>query len=310
MSRWVSTRPSRARSLGASFKSRAAAVSAVLLVMAAASGCRVDTVVSIDAGSGGQGRVGVTLTLDQAAVQAIGGRTALADQLSDADLVAEGWTVTGPRTGPGSTVVIAASHPYTTVAEAGQLLADLAGSGPASSRPFRVALSHRSNFWHVYTDLSGRVDLTCGLGCFGDSGLEKSLGSPTGIDPGPLVAQAGQTPAQIFGFAIDARLPGSVHRSTASSDEGGVLRWTPVMGRDAVISATTEDWNWDDLVPLLAAIGLVVVAILITAVMVWRSRRRKRKGRGDQTKSRRASSKRGAHAKGRRRVFKSVTSRS
>jgi hypothetical protein len=289
------------------FKRRAAAVSALLLLVATASGCRVNSVVTIDAGSGGQGRVGVTLTMDQAAVQAIGGRTALTAQLSDADLLAAGWSVTGPTTAPGSTVVITASHPYTTVTEASQLVADLAGSGPASSRPFRVALVHRSDFWHVYTDLSGSADLTCGLGCFGDSGLESSLGSSTGIDPAPLVAQADQTPAQIFGFALDARLPGSIQHSNASSDEGGLLRWTPQIGHDVVISATTEDWNWGDLAPIIAGIGLIVVAFLVAALVLWRSKRRKRKGRDDAAKSGRPSSKRGAHAKRRRGVIKSVT---
>ena len=266
--------------------------------------------VTVDAGSHGQGSVGVTLTLDQAAVEAIGGESALTAQLRDADLVAAGWTVTGPASGPGSRTVITATHPYTTLTEAGQLVADVAGSGPESKRPFRVALVHRSSFWHVYTDLSGSVDLTCGLGCFGDSGLESSLGSSTGVNPGPLVAQAGESPAQIFGFELDARLPGSVEHSNASSDERGVLRWTPQIGREVVLSATSEDWNWRHLAPIIAAVGLAVVALVVVALVLLTSRRRKRKAQRHGPKSGGPSSKRGMHAKRRRSVIKLVTSRS
>ena len=282
----------------------------LVLIAAGASGCQVKTAVTIDAGSGGQGSVGVILTLDHGAVEALGGRSALMAQLKDADLVAGGWSVSGPAAGPGSTVVITAEHPYKTLAEASQLVADLAGSGSASKRPFRLALLHRSNFWHVYTGLSGTVDLTCGLGCFGDSGLESSLGSPTGIDPAPLLAKAGVTPAQVFTFALDARLPGTVEHSNAESDRAGILSWTPQLGHVVILSATAEGWNWENLVPIIASLGLVVIVIVVATFVLWRFKRRKRRGGKKAPASGSPARRRGAHAKPHRSVIKSVTPRS
>jgi hypothetical protein len=270
----------------------------------------VKTVVTIDDDSGGKGIVGVTLTLDQGAVEALGGRSSLTAQLKDADLIASGWSVTGPAAGPGSSVVITAVHPYKTLAEASQLVADLAGSGATSKRPFRLALLHRSDFWHVYTGLSGTVDLTCGLGCFGDSGLESSLGSPTGIDPAPLLARAGRTPAQVFTFALDARLPGTVEHSNAASDRDGLLLWTPQLGRAVTLSATAEDWNWENLVPVIAGLGLVAIVIVVAAFGRWRFKRRRSRGGKKAPESGRRARRRGAHARPRRTVVKSVTARS
>ena len=64
-------------------------------------GCQVHTEMADRAAPNGTGTVTVTVTLDHAAVTALGGQAALAAQLQDADLVAAGWAVTGPRPGPG-----------------------------------------------------------------------------------------------------------------------------------------------------------------------------------------------------------------
>ncbi len=196
-----------------------------------------------------------------------------------------------------------------TPAEAGQLVADLAGTGPAASRPFQLNISRRSNFWHVYTDLAGRVNLTCGLQCFGDSGLQSSLGSPTGFNPAPLIAQSHQDPAQVFSFSFNARMPGRVASTNASANERGVLTWTPRLGQTLVLSATTQDWNWDHLIALFVVAGIVLLGLIVLGAMIWRSRRRRRNGSDDGSPAGRFP-RRGAHAKTRRSIAKVVTSRS
>ena len=257
----------------------------------------------------GHGTVSVKVILDQSAVQAIGGPSALASQLDVTDLQAAGWSVSGPTPGPNSSMVISASHAFSTPAEASQLVADLAGSGPAGSRPFKLNISRRSSFWHVYTDLSGTVNLTCGLNCFGDSGLKSSLGSATGFNPAPLIAQAHQTPAQVFTFALNARLPGSIASTNASARAGGVLTWTPQMGQTLVLSATTQAWNWNHLIGTFVLAGVVLLLLIVLGAMMWRSRRRKRRGGDDPPPSGRLW-RRGAHAKSRHSIAKAVTSRS
>jgi hypothetical protein len=292
-----------------SARRRVTAVALVFASLLALSGCQVNTVISVHAQANGQGTVAVTVTMDEAAVQAVGGASALAAQLDVTDLEAAGWRVSGPSSGPGSSTVISASHAYSTPAEASQLVADLAGSGATGNRPFKLSISRRSTFWHVYTDLAGTVNLTCGLGCFGDSGLQSSLGNPTGFNPAPLIAQSHQEPAQVFSFALNARLPGRLASTNASSNSGGTLTWTPRLGQTLVLSATTKEWNRDHLIATFVLAGIVLLALIVLGVMLWRSRRRKRKAAGDGSSPGR-SPRRGAHGKSRRSIAKAVTSRS
>ena len=247
--------------------------------------------------------------MDPAAVQAVGGSAALASQLDVSDLESAGWKVSGPSPGPGASTVISASHAYSNPTEAAQLVADLAGSGPAGSRPFKLAISRRSSFWHVYTDLAGTVDLTCGLNCFGDSGLQSSLGSPIGFNPAPLIAQSHQDPSQVFSFVLNARLPGKVASTNASANERGVLTWTPRLGQTLVLSASTQDLNWDHLIAVFVLAGVLLLALIVVGALTWRSRRRRRRGRDDTPRPGRWS-RRGAHARNRRSIAKAVTSRS
>jgi hypothetical protein len=286
---------------------RVTALAAVLLVVVALSGCQVNTSIAVRAEANGHGTVSVRVTLDQAAVQALGGSSALASQLDVTDLQEAGWIVSGPSPGPNSSTVISASHVFSSPAEASQLVADLAGSGPASSRPFQLSISRRSSFWHVYTDLSGKVNLTCGLNCFGDSGLKAALGSPTGFNPAPLIAQSHQAPGQVFSFALNARLPGSVASTNASARDGGVLTWTPQLGQTLVLSATTQTWNSGHVIAIFVLAGVVVLALIVFGAVMWRSRRRKRRKGGDPPPSGR-SWRRGGHAKSRRSIAKAVTS--
>jgi hypothetical protein len=79
---------------------RVAVAFGLLAVLGALTGCQVHTSVSIDAGPGGSGTVAVSVSLDAAALSALGGQKALVEQLADTDLTKAGWVVIGPTPGP------------------------------------------------------------------------------------------------------------------------------------------------------------------------------------------------------------------
>ena len=278
-----------------------AALGLVLVLLLSA--CQVHTDIAVVATGGGRGTVTVTVTLDSGAVGAVGGPAALAAQLDDTDLVAAGWVVSGPRSGSGSSTVVSATHAYATLAQAGQLVGEVAGTGPDAGRPFGLSLSDRHSFWRNDTVLSGRVDLTCGVNCFGDSGLKGSLGFPTGVNPAPLTSGEGTQPAQVFTFALDARLGGSLVSSNAAMLPGGTLRWTPKLGHTLVLTAVTRTWNRARIVGFAVAGGVVVLGLLGLAVFWWRRRRRRRRRAGQgaierrEGRGRRWRKRKGRHVK-------------
>jgi hypothetical protein len=241
-------------------------------------GCQVHTQVTVYEAGSGRGVVTVTVSLDRAALAAVGGEPALAAQLQSADLRAAGWVVTGPTTGPGSTTVITALHAYTTLAQARGLMADLAGSGAMATRPFRLSLAEHRSFWRHETVLQGQVDLRCGVDCFGDSGLTAALGFATGVNPGALAAAAGQRPDQVFTFAVDAHLPGHVVDSNGTPLPGGALQWTPQLGRQVQLSALTRTWNTGRIVFASVAAGALAVLGVVMGVYWWLRFRRRRRG--------------------------------
>jgi hypothetical protein len=253
------------------------ALAAVLL--AALTGCQVQTRIAVTETGANRGVVQVTVSLDRAALAAVGGSAALAAQLQEADLVAAGWAVTGPAPGPGSSTVVSASHPYTSLPQASALVAELAGGGSPGGRPFRLALAHRRTFWHTDTRLTGTVDLTCGVACFGDSGLASALGFPTGVDPRAMAAATGQRPEQVFLFSLDARLRGSTLDSNAVVLPDGSLRWTPRLGQRLQLAAVTRTWNRGHVVGVSVAAGVAGVLLLSGAGYWWWRRRRARRSR-------------------------------
>jgi hypothetical protein len=264
----------------------------------ALSACQVNTRISVDAAPGGGGVVAVTVSLDAAATAAIGGRDALAAQVQDADLVKAGWTVTGPSPGPGSSTVLTASHTYDTPAQASALVGELAGTGTSGVRPFQLSVSTHRGFWRTDTTLTGKVDLTCGLACFGDAGLKTALGFPTGVNPGPLTSTAGEQPDRVFTFSLGARLPGSLVSSNATALPDGTLQWTPKLGQTQELAAATRSWNRSRIVGFATAAGVLVLILLAWFVYWWWRRRRR--------KLRRARNRSGRHRKSRARVPETV----
>lgn len=252
----------------------AAAMAGALLL----AGCRVDTRVSVVERAGGDGTVAVTVTFDASAVKALGGQTVLAKQLSYADLQSAGWTVSGPTPGAGGATSVTVSHGFSDGAGLAQLLSDVAGGGKAgAARPFRLTVSHGGGFWTDRTVVKGAVDLRCGLDCFGDPGLQASLGSPIGVTPGPLQGAAGQTAAQVFHFDLAVRLPGHADSSVGSpaAARDGTLTWSAPLGSAVTVGAVSETVDWAHVILVAVLAGLALVAG--GGGLGWRLVRRRRR---------------------------------
>ena len=156
-------------------------------------------------------------------------------------------------------------HPFASPAQLESLAAQLAGSGAESSRPFQLRLTTTKSFAYRHTELSGSIDLSCGLSCFGDAGLQKATGSPVGVNPAPLEKQAGEQPAQVLRFTLSAALPGTVVSTDASGRSGSVVTWTPVVGQKLTLDVVTRTTNAGHrlLVDILVGAGVLFVVILL-----------------------------------------------
>lgn len=238
-------------------------------------GCSATAQVSVIARPDGTGAVTVTVTLDKAATASIGN---VASELRTSDLAAAGWTVTGPTTETGGSTVVSATKPFTTWAQASSIVQEIAGTGPAGSRPFQLSIVRRRTFWTTTTTLSGDVDLRCGLSCFGDAGLQHALGSSTGINPGG----AGADPAATFHFGMAVALPGKLKSTNAASNvasrAGTDLQWTPTLGATVplvAVTSTVDTAHVEEVTAASIAGGAVVAgAILWLVIRRWRRKRR------------------------------------
>jgi hypothetical protein len=248
----------------------------VLLLVAAAvvlvTGCGVSTQVDVTARSNGTGTVSVVVTLDRAATAAVGD---VAGQLRTSDLARAGWTVRTTGGTAGSTV-IRATHGYATPAQASALVADIAGTGPAAGRPFRLSVTRSHGWWRSTTEVHGVADLRCDLACFGDAGLTKALGQPTGVDPGSLAEQK-----RSFTFGLAVTLPGRIGSTNASARTAHTLQWDPPLGARTVLLATSSSVAVAHVVIAVAVAAVVILVVLAFLVVgLRRRRRRRRRSRG------------------------------
>lgn len=281
---------------------RAAALFLFLSILALAfGGCTVTTNVSLSEQSPGRGTVAVSVALDRAALSAVGGLGALKSEMSTQDLVADGWSVSGPTAATAGGAVVTVQHGYSSDAEAGQLLSDVAGD-----RVFGLSISSHRSFWHTSYRLTGKVDLTCGLDCFGDSGLRAATGSPVGVQPGPLSSAAGgESPSSALRFTVEARLPGGARVAGTSggaggsrgsggsggsaagsggsggSASGGAVTWSPQLGRTETLDAASSTLNTGAVAAVVVAAAVVVLVVLAASWWVFVRRRRRRRSADD-----------------------------
>jgi hypothetical protein len=241
------------------------AAAAVLLTA-----CQATIRVGINANQDGGGTISASVLLDREATQAI---PDLGQQLRTSDLLRAGWSVKGPTPVGGGGTMVTATKSYRTPTEALQIVNDL--SGPTG--PFHdFHLRQQHSFFSTKTVFSGRVDLTCGLRCFGDAQLQQQLGADLGLDPAKLQQQSGVILNRVFRFEVAVRLPGSLQSSNAPTEAGNGAVWTPKLGDKATLNASARAINTTR-IALVAAGAVVVVAVVVLLVVRRRRGRRARR---------------------------------
>jgi hypothetical protein len=237
-----------------------------------ASGCGAAVSVRVDVERSGSGSVNVTITLPAATATQLEDLTA---GLPLADLHRAGWVVDGPRGGPDGSTVVSADHTFSNLAQVPVLMADIAGSGPTGSRPFRLAVTEAKGTLEDRFQASGTVNLDCAVACFDDLHLAQEVGYPLGLRPAQVARLLGAHPDRDLSFRIVLSLPGKASATNASFRTKQALVWSPALGHSTSISATTESVNVVFVRYLLIAVGVGAVVVLVTAgsLMVRRRRR-------------------------------------
>ena len=196
------------------------------------------------------------------------------------DLRAAGWVVDGPRAGPAGSTVVSASHTFSDPSELPDLMADIAGSGPETNRPFRLSVAEQPGFLQDSYTASGSVDLRCSLACFDDPKLATSVGYALGLPTSEVRQLLGNDPKKEITFQVEVLLPGQVTTTDAGARAGGsTLVWSPVLGQSTSVVATSKVVDNSRVRALAIAVAAGALIVVMTAFyLVWSGRRRKRRG--------------------------------
>jgi hypothetical protein len=250
-----------------------------LVVAVLISGCGATVNLRVDVAQSGSGSVALVINFPKATAAQL---EDLKAGLPVADLRAAGWVVVGPKPGPDGSTVVGASHTFAKLTQLPALVADVAGSGPEQSRPFRLSVTKVPGLLQDHYMAGGTVDLRCWLSCFDDPGLAASVGHPLGLSPTEVHRLFGAHPDHELTFGFEVLLPGTVTSSDASGrTAGGGLAWSPMLGKAITIAASSETENLPLIRALAAAIGAGAFVVVLTAsYLLWsRRRRRRRPGR-------------------------------
>lgn len=179
-----------------------------------------------------------------------------------------------------------ATHTFSSFSQVPYLAAEIAGSGPLRTRPFRVTLTRSSSALRAQYSVRALVDLRCAMACFADPALEHSLGYGLGLPPGALRQALGPHPDRDLAFSVVLSLPGKAlgrpqGAPRRSLRPGEVTRSFPVaLGAQISAGFRTEVVDTARLQQLLAWVCAGALVVLLTAAsLVLRHRRRARRAR-------------------------------
>ena len=245
-------------------------VGSALLVVLLAS-CRLEIHVGLDVESDGSGSVSVGVSLDDDAVRRAGGN--LEERIEVDDLVATGWTITGPRKEDDGLTWIRASKPFATPEEAGAVVAEINGpDGPFRDFTVRRTRSFARTVWRF----EGTVDFRQGLEAFSDADLAAALeGQPLGESVEQIEQRLGDSLDRLVGVEVAVRLPGKV-TSNAPLEASNGARWQPGLAdaEPAELRASGRERNMAALAWAAAAV-IAGVGFVVTTVTALRARRRR-----------------------------------
>lgn len=232
---------------------------ALLALVAALSGCRMEIDLNVTVSEDGSGVVEVVFGLDREAVERVGGD--LSAVLAVDDLVEAGWEIDGPAEDSDGFTRVSFSRPFGTPEEASEVFAQIA----AEDGPFQdFQVTRESSFAETKWRFTGRVDFSGGAEAFGDDLLAAELdGEPLGQTVEEIEAQLGESLSRLIQVRVSARLPGDVtSNATTKADNGAV--WAVGFGEGAVeMEAEGTERRTSTLVLAGAAIVLLFAALMI-----------------------------------------------
>jgi len=239
----------------------------------ALSGCGTTVNLRVDVGRQGAGSVTLLVSFPQTTAAGI---EDLKAGLPVADLRAAGWAVDGPKPGPAGSTVVSATHSFSDLSQVPALVADVAGSGTESQRPFQLSVTEQPSYLQDRFVATGDVDLRCSLSCFDDPQLAKNVGYALGLAPAEVRQLMGPDPGKDIDFRVEVLLPGKVTSSNAAaSSSGGSLVWVPVLGDATTLQASSKKVDVARVRALYVAINAGALVVLTTAAyLLWRRRRR------------------------------------
>ncbi len=243
-----------------------------------ATGCRLDTVVTVDVGADGAGTVTVVVSADPALLAQLPGGL---DDVRLDDLRAGGWVVDGPSGRAAGGAELRLTKPFGSFEQAGEVLGELSGpDGPLGRFTVRRDRSEdRTVTWRV----QGSGGLPGGLAGLSDPALAEAFGGAVPFTDVPV----GDT----LTVEVRVRLPGEVTATGADVTGDGTVVFRPDLGSGAVTSFTATGSVRDDAAREAAreamgwwravAVYLVVAAVAAEVVLVgvWLHRRRQRSQR-------------------------------
>ena len=245
---------------------------ALLALVALAAGCKVDATVDVRVREDGSGVVRVIVEADPEAVRAAeSGGVPLEQAVRLGDLSDAGFRVgTWERADDGSATIVI-SRPFRSVDEVEGIVRALGGEdGPLPE--LRATMDEGI----VATDyaVDGRIDLdSVSTGVTGDEELLARL-QALGIDVNAIDAQLLAQVQSSFGLRVVVRLPGE-EPVTFAPREGATT---------ATFDASTQVVNTERIIFAAAALGF-----LLLALVVWLQGRRRRRRRSRNRRTRRAA---------------------
>jgi hypothetical protein len=222
-------------------------------------GCQVQLNTTIQVDGDGSGTITQAVGFDAAALARVGD---LSQQLQVQDLEQAGWTVDEPVV-EGDTTWVRAHHGFGDADEANVLLAQLSGpNGPYKD----LYITRRAGLLSTTTEVTGTLDLSGGVGIFGDPDLTQSLGGdPSGGLVGRIEAEEGKPLDQMVQVELAVDLPG------ADDSVLGSLGSAP-----QILDVSSTDSHLVSLFVKVVILALVVLTALVVALRL-RLRRLRRK---------------------------------
>lgn len=199
-------------------------ICAVLGLVLALAGCRMDVNVGIDVNEDGSGTVTIAVGVDDELLAKAPGA---ADRVKLEDLSAAGWKVTGPAKESDGNTWVHLSRPFANPAEMKQILGEINGpGGPLGAFELTIRKEWDQTTW----TLDGTAGLTGGVSGFVDPELAAAFGTSKPLEQ--LVAESGVPIEQGLNLTVTVTLP---HR-----EEPLVVR-VPLDGREVPIHAQSVD---------------------------------------------------------------------